>query len=306
LRSRKRFAEEEMNHEAWVIPYADLLTLLLAMFLALWATGRVDADKFRELANAFHNQIGTPQAKVVDPGITEGADSQNLLTIGGLGVLDGGWTSSITELLTRVQLEKAEGLLKAAQENASKGEAERKQMQGVESQLRDQVAALGLGDKVEFQTTERGLQMVLPIDAVLFESGSAQLRPEGVQLLASFAPALRQLGNTIEVEGHTDSQPILPGGRYSSNLGLSADRAATVAQYLVLDQGFASNRVRAAGEGDSHPIADNSTAEGRAKNRRVVITVLFSIPNSLATAPLGVAPTAPPTALSPEGTNHNG
>jgi len=310
LRSRKRHVEEEMNHEAWVIPYADLLTLLLAMFLALWATGRVDADKFRELANAFHSQIGTPQTKVVDPQINQGSPSQDLLTIGGLGVLDGGWTSSITKLVTEAQVVKAQDILKRAEDSAAKAAAEKQQLQGVEAQLRDKVTSLGFGDKVQFETTDRGLQMVLPIDAVLFESGSADLRPEGANLLAAFAPALRGLDNTVEVEGHTDSEPIAPGGRYKSNRGLSADRAATVADYLVLDQGFPSDRICAAGEGDSHPIADNSTPEGRAKNRRVVITVLFAA--SAATAPSTDSGAVPPVlnpgapASTTEGTNHNG
>ncbi|MCU1344989.1 MAG: OmpA/MotB domain protein, partial [Acidimicrobiia bacterium] len=255
-------------------------------------------------ANAFHSQIGTPAAKVVDPAIKQGADTQNLLTLGGLGVLDGGWTSSITKLVTAAQVEKAKEVVKATEAVAAKVEAEKAQLQAVETQLRSKVAGLGLGDKVEFTTTDRGLQMVLPIDAVLFESGSADLRPDGANLLATFAPTLRSLGKTIEVEGHTDSEPVGPGGRYKSNRGLSADRAATVADYLVLDQGFPSDLVRAAGLGDSHPIADNSTPAGRAKNRRVVITVLFApepLPGPAAAALLdGTAPpAAPPTAPSP-------
>ena len=135
MRSRKAQAEDHANPEAWVIPYADLLTLLLAMFLALWATGRVDADKFRQLANAFHSQIGTEKVKVVDPAINQGSDAQNLLSFGGLGVLDGGWTSSLTKMMAQVQLDRAKEIVDAKDAEAAAHQHEQQILQGIQKDV---------------------------------------------------------------------------------------------------------------------------------------------------------------------------
>lgn len=283
MRRKSAHVEEHINHEAWVIPYADLLTLLLAMFLALWATGRADAEKLRALATAFR-EVGAPVGRVVDPEINTGAPQQDVLTVGGLGVLEGGWTSSVTQLVSRAQYEKGQEALEelAAAEAAQSAETEG--LTDAAEALKAQVAQIGLGDKVEFTMTDRGLQVVLPIDQVLFVTGSADLTPEGTQLLAGFAPVLAELGNPIEVVGHTDSQPIVAGGRYESNLELSAARASRVGDYLIQELGFPADEVRASGVGDTRPIASNATEEGRAQNRRVEITVLF-------TTTTGVSPT---------------
>lgn len=298
MRRKAAHAEEHVNHEAWVIPYADLLTLLLAMFLALWATGRADAEKLRALASAFR-EVGAPVGRVVDPEINSGTPDQDILTIGGLGVLEGGWTSSVTEMVSRAQYEKGQEALEqlAASEAAQVAEAEG--LAAAADDLKAQVAQIGLGDKVEFSLTDRGLQVVLPIDQVLFATGSADLTPDGTALLATFAPVLADLGNPIEVVGHTDSQPIAAGGRYESNLELSAARASRVGDYLIQQLGFPADEVRASGVGDTRPIASNATEEGRAANRRVELTVLF-------TTSTGSGPTTTGTSPTTEGTTSDG
>lgn len=110
-------------------------------------------------------------------------------------------------------------------------------------------------------------------DAVLFETAGAELLPEGQDAIDELVPIFEATGARISIEGHTDNIPISTA-QFPSNWELSSARASSVLRYLA-DQGIAQNRMRAIGYGDIRPIASNETAEGRAQNRRVEITLHF-------------------------------
>jgi chemotaxis protein MotB len=140
------------------------------------------------------------------------------------------------------------------------------------------------------------------LDRVLFDSGEAILKPEGQAVLDQVAKVLSQYPNRqIEVVGHTDNVPIRynPNNPFKTNWELSAGRAIAAVKYLI-EKGVDSRRLGAVAYGEFHPIADNSTAEGRAKNRRIALVVM----------PEELAPTDIPISLtqtnSPEGTVTNG
>jgi chemotaxis protein MotB len=113
-------------------------------------------------------------------------------------------------------------------------------------------------------------------DQVLFETGKADLRPLGAEVLDAVAPVMVDLTNRISIEGHTDNVPI-SGARFASNWELSAQRATTVLRYTIEHHGIAAARLSAAGFADTQPLASNDTPEGRSKNRRVEIVILSSI-----------------------------
>ena len=139
----------------------------------------------------------------------------------------------------------------------------------LESQLRSDIAS----DKVSLSMEDRGL-VVTFLAEVLFDSGKADLKPEGMNMIKKVANVIRQEAahNEIGVEGHTDNVPIMHS-RWKSNWELSTARAISVVHYLVNDCGLSPNSLSATGYGEYRPIASNNTKEGRQANRRVEIVI---------------------------------
>jgi chemotaxis protein MotB len=108
---------------------------------------------------------------------------------------------------------------------------------------------------------------------VLFDSGSAYLRPESLPVLQQVVNSLNALPNSIQIEGHTDDRPLGAGGKFASNWELSAARAFAVLRFLEIN-GIPQQRLSAIGYGEFRPVADNKTAEGRTTNRRIEINIL--------------------------------
>lgn len=140
----------------------------------------------------------------------------------------------------------------------------------------------------------KGRLTVTIVDRVMFDSGEAVLKPDGaavMQKIASLLAAHPKL--KIHVIGHTDNVPIRSGARFLSNWELSTARALAAVHYLTERAGVDPRRVGAVGYGEFHPIADNSTADGRAKNRRIAITILpedFPVSDTPASAEPAPAP----------------
>ncbi|MBI5089111.1 MAG: flagellar motor protein MotB [Actinobacteria bacterium] len=256
--------EEHVNHEAWVIPYADMLTLLMALFLVLFAVGRTDIEKFKKLAESFRKEFGNGgSAEIISVGTGSTGDTP---IQGGTGVLD-----NVEVRPTESQIEEA---IEVAAETAAQVEVEH--LGDVRDGIQAQADAQGVGDKIAFRFEGRGLVLTILDDSVLFEAAQATLQPGGISILDLVMPALQELPNDIAIEGHTDSRPISTS-RYPSNWELSTARATSVLRYMLL-QGFDPNRISAAGYADTRPIADNATPEGQAANRRVEIVVVSDIP----------------------------
>jgi chemotaxis protein MotB len=267
--------EEHVNHEAWVIPYADLLTLLLAMFLALWATQKQDTAQAVALANAFRSERGE-QVIQGGTGVLETSGGDNAKSVIDLG-------------MDAARSVRAEQALKALEAQQLAQTVENSQMDSVEKQLRQEATNLGILDKLSFKREERGLVVTIVSDQVLFQSGEAALMPYGVDLLDVLTGPIVALRKPISIEGHTDNIPV--SGKFSSNWELSTARATNVLRYLVERHGFDQNLISASGYADTKPAGSNSTAEGRSSNRRVAIVVLSTVSKSL--------PSAPPTTAKP-------
>jgi chemotaxis protein MotB len=262
---------EEANHERWLLTYADMITLLMVLFIVLFAISVVDRKKFAALADGLSHNFG----------------ATNKVLPAGTGVLDGGRTSNNDQgQLTNnpaqplSPIDQAE-LSKQLQQQVAKQnllKQEQATLAGAQQQIEAALKAKGLQNSASFKLTSRGLVVSIVTDQVLFDTGKADLKPVGQEVLDAVAPAVRKLPNDISIEGHTDNVPIY-GGPFASNWELSAVRATTVLRYLVAAQGLDPSRMSATGYADTKPVVPNDTPAHQAQNRRVELVVLSSLLN---------------------------
>ncbi len=253
--------EEHVNHERWMVSYADMLTLLLALFIVMFAISKVDAAKFQTFAEGAAEAFG--QANVALQGKVGNLD-------GGDGILKDQAPNKNSTRPEDIGVLGQKALEKERQRQAEVA-AEVQKLKDVQAKIERDLARRGLKDSVVIQTDERGLVVNIVTDKVLFDSGKASLRKDGRTVLALIAPSIKGLPNRIVVEGHTDNVPI--SGTFRSNWELSQSRASEVLQELLVD-GVVKWRVNSAGYADTKPLASNDTDAGRQRNRRVAIVVL--------------------------------
>ncbi len=271
--------EEHVNHEAWVIPFADLLTLLMAMFIALFAMSTVDNDKFKELSIGFNEALGggkletgvfaAQEGRDLVPGTGEGASGRDGGSSEGLASNNDG--QSVIEKL----LQQREDLQAAMAQ-------ERESLEDVRERIQAAADAKGLGDQLAFDLRDDGLHVTIITDQVLFDSGRAEIQPSGVAVLNIVAAVLADVGNPILIGGHTDNVPISTT-QFPSNWELSGARASAVLRF-VAEHGLAGANLQATGYADTRPVASNDTAAGRAQNRRVEIVVQSRVVDALLNA----------------------
>ena len=231
------------GEERWLLPYADMITLLLGLFIVLFAMSTIDAKQFdnvkRSLSQTFNGAVLDGSGDVLD---------------GSSGALDPN-ASTAAPTPSAVQLNEA------ARQTAAR-------FQKQERQLTKLVKETGLGNDVKVTTSERGIKINLAGDA-LFESGSWEIRPSFRDKLIRIERQLAAFGHPIEIAGHTDGQPF-PGG----NRLLGWNRAEAVYQ-LFVEQGYAPERIETVSWGDDKPLTKpQNTREPNARNRRIEITVL--------------------------------
>ena len=238
-KNKKRQHEEE-NGEAWLLPYSDLMTLLLAVFIVLFAVSQIDKEKSQQMSEAFTDSMMTKtyaEAK---------ADSQETAP---------------------PSTPKAE-----SKPNTSDAESELEQMEALKAKLDAKLKSENLTSSVKTGIDSRGLVVSLN-NAIFFDPGSAQIKKENEKTLLDIAQIVNTMNNFIRIEGHTDNVPM-KSEMYPSNWDLSAARAANVVQLFINEAGVSPQKLVAVGYGEYRPVADNSTEEGRAKNRRIDIIVL--------------------------------
>ena len=287
--ARKRAHEEHANHEAWAIPYGDLVTLLLALFVVLYSMSSVNEGKYRVLSDSLNEAFGG-RPRSPSP-IQIGDNAQH------------GTVPSLISLLPKP----GAGAGKAGTQVAPVRPlmASYGQPRGGERDLRRMAAdvqkAMGsLIDRKLVAVRSNGLTLEIEIRAdILFPSGVAEVSTAAKPVLARVANVLRPFPNPVRIEGHTDNLPIATRA-FPSNWQLSSARAASVVA-LFMEDGLDPVRLSVAGFGEYQPKASNDTAEGRNQNRRVLIVVLGT-PDAAAsaqTAAAGPLPTpAPPEAAA--------
>jgi chemotaxis protein MotB len=260
--------EEHVNPEAWVIPYADMLTLLMALFLVLFAIGRVDTEKFKKLAESLHQSIDGGSAS--KPG--EVVELQPIATTEGGVLASGGIFTQMRQMTEQAAGKKA---LAEQRAYASEVTAETGELRALQQQLADAAKAGNFDQQVSFKLEAQGLVVAISTDKVLFQSASADLDDAGKVLLAKVAEQLKSLKFDIDIVGHTDNRSIHTG-RFPSNTYLSGARASVVLDWLEAC-GVDRNRMRAVGRGDADPVDTGNSDAARAKNRRVEIVIKSNV-----------------------------
>jgi chemotaxis protein MotB len=258
--ARKKKHEEHVNHEAWAIPYGDLVTLLFALFTVMYAMSSVNEGKFRVLSDAMIAAFnGAPKSmRPVNMGEPEPGKGGEKPLVG----------------ITPTALIKIKG-----QEDAAKpAPPERAEIPGslirMERQVQDAMRALIDAKLITVKRESMWLEIEINTD-ILFPSGSGAFSSSAEPVLDKLAEVLKPFPNPIRVEGHTDDRPIHTSA-FPSNWELSAARAASVVHQFT-KQGIDPLRLEIVGFGEFHPRQPNASAEGRNANRRVAVLVLEAV-----------------------------
>jgi chemotaxis protein MotB len=303
--ARKQHHEEHLNHEAWAIPYGDLLTLLLAFFVVMYAISSINEGKYRVMADALSSAFGgrprtiqpiqlgetqllgssfdRPSLQTPDsnsgPAAVQVIDTPRMLQV--LDMPSFGRHSRDNEVRTI-----AAAQVREAQRRADANQ----QLQVIGKRIQQALSKLVEQKLVTVRRGGHYLEVEIRSD-ILFASGVATPSPLAIDTVRRLAGVLGAEPNAVRVEGYTDNQPISTA-RFPSNWELSAARAASVVHELIAG-GVAPQRLAMVGYGEHQPVADNATAEGRNANRRVLLVILASpqgpdaitdIPNAVADA----------------------
>jgi chemotaxis protein MotB len=252
-------AAEHENDERWLLTYADMITLLMALFMVLFSISSVNISKFVTLQQSLHQ-----------------AFSGSILT-GGRAIMQAGSESTAhhepedADVQTIVPQVPAIGSPKgAAAKQFTNANREQQDFQRIKAMLDEYASAHGFAKDVRTKVGKDGLEVQVLTDNLLFDSGSAALQPAGMPLLTEIANLVNvDKTHPVQVSGYTDDVPI-HSTVYPTNWELSTARADTVVRYLI-SHDVKALRLSAAGYSYLHPADSNATATGRARNRRVEI-----------------------------------
>ena len=234
--ARRRRSEESINHERWLVSYADFITLLFAFFVVMYSISSVNEGKYKVLSDSMEGIFSQPER------------SMKPIPVG-------------DEALQGEATQEYEGVSSTQVDDP---------LLSIAKQVNEQFGEL-LGDgQLHVRANEMWLELELS-SSLLFPSGDAIPHQDAFAIIEKISAILAPFSNPIQVEGFTDDLPISTA-LYPTNWELSAARAASIVRMLVMD-GVQPNRLAAVGYGEFQPIADNSHAAGRARNRRVVLVI---------------------------------
>ena len=235
--ARRRREEEPINHDRWLVSYADFITLLFAFFVVMYSISSINEGKYKVLSDSMEGIFSQPE-RAIKP-----------IPVGD---------------------ERFKGQSDSDDGESGSGSVAQDPLASIAEQIRDQFDGL-LGDgKLHVRANEMWLELELS-SSLLFPSGDAIPHQDAFDIIEKISSILAPFENPIQVEGFTDNLPISTA-QYPTNWELSAARAASIVRMLVMD-GVQPERLAAVGYGEFQPIADNADAAGRARNRRVVLVI---------------------------------
>lgn len=273
--------EEHVNHERWLVSYADMLTLLFVLFVVLYSMSDVNMKKFAQLANGLSEGFGAQSAAFQGKqAVLEGSGNNTQIVQIDPGASKGDGKAGTSDMtakeITAVQNALVAQSRAKAQADAQAAAKEAEDMKKVENKITDALAKEKMVGSVKFTIDKRGLVVTVVTNEVVFAGNRAELKPGGEKILDAIAPTLAKLPNNIEVDGNTN-QLKAKTTLYPSGWELSAARASSTVRYLS-GHGIAKNRMSAVGFSDTKPLIDPADPRSIQMNRRVDIVVLTTLP----------------------------
>ncbi|WP_127783029.1 flagellar motor protein MotB [Rhodococcus sp. X156] len=282
-RSHEEHAED--GSERWMVTYADMVTLLLVLFIVLYAMGSVNTSKYEELKTSLAGAFSSGPT----PGLTDS----------GSGLVSGGQLSPplppapqniapAAPTLAPIDQAAQDAARAAAQATAQRAQpapagtsdAARRELEEflrIEEEINRSLAERGLAGSAEYTINERGLAVTIVTDSLVFPGNSAVLGVDGPRILDAVIPPLQRATNLIQVDGHTNQQNV-GTDPYPSGWELSSARASAVVRYLTSVGRISSGRLSAAGFSDQRPLVPASDPASVTRNRRVDIVVVSQLP----------------------------
>ena len=261
------------NHERWLLTYADMITLLVAFFIMLYAMSVMNVTKFHQLAVSVRSGFGG--VKPNSPSILLGnGDDSRMISLTPSPSPDAPDQEAIIP-----NLRKEAGPGGGSSPDTSQ-DKKNKKLSAEDIALAKMLAAIQaaivqnhLTGNIQVRSDERGIVITVLTDQFLFDKGQADLRPQFLWVLDVVAKQMQLVPNAVRVEGHTDDLPIHTA-RFPSNWELSTARATNVLRYFIEHDKISARRLSAAGYADTRPIMPNDNEPDRARNRRVDIVIL--------------------------------
>lgn len=246
--AKKKHREEHENLERWLVSYADFITLLFAFFTVLYALSMTDKSKYQKALESIQRSFQAAGGIFALKGVPFNPFPKN--------------PAPSTQNPTGPS-----GSVADPTSNAAKLDSVREKIQGIFQKT----TGLNLETKdLEVIKSDQGYKIRLG-EIALFKQGSDKIKREAIPFLYEVGQRVAKLGANIQIEGHTD---VEPDSGFNSNWELSLSRAYHIAQFLVEGTDFPKDKISLAGLGDTNPVADNKTQDGRAKNRRIEISVI--------------------------------
>ncbi|AAK78286.1 chemotaxis protein MotB [Clostridium acetobutylicum] len=243
---KRKKHEEPENSERWLLTYSDLITLLMAFFIVMYASSTVSKEKFAQIAQSLKVGFNGASGKTV---------------IGNQDAVDIKSTSSyVTQ--------------EASKQSASAEKAEENKLKDVKKKIDQYVNQNGMQGSVSTNLQEKGL-VVSIVDTLMFDTGRAEVKPDFQKKLVEIGEILKTIDNYIRIEGHTDNTPI-SNSQYASNIELGSARSNNVEHLFIDVSKIPVTQMYTVSYADTRPVADNNSEAGKARNRRVDIVILNS------------------------------
>ena len=268
-RQRRQIEEEHENHERWLITYADMITLLMVLFIVMFAISQVDQKRFEMLKEgmaAGFGQSSSPfqgsQAVMPEPGTQPMAPVQPMS-------LEGPRPANAEQLSRSVTTQDE------SRERYTQASAEVERLDALRRRIERALRRHGLSNDVRMKIDSRGLTISLVSRHIVFAPNMADLTRRGTRVLDVLAPVLRDVPDQLDIDGHTNQVKVKPK-YYDTDWDLSAARAVTVLRYLNERKGIAGSRLSAVAFGHEKPLIDPSHPSSQMLNKRVDVVVVSS------------------------------
>lgn len=274
-KGKKEIPEEHENHERWMVTYADMVTLLMVLFIVMFAMSQVDQAKYNALRSGLAVGFGGQTNSFMEGGETvleqSGSNlTPELVTAQSLKQLSQEEQSRINAAVSKHDRDKLQAQYAAAAAEVSR-------LQALARRVKAALAKEGLGKDVLTSIDDRGLVVSLVSQHVVFYANLATLSPRGARVVDVLAPVLRQIPDPLRIDGHTNQVPVRPK-YYATDWDLSAARSITVLRRLNENGRVPMDRLSASAFGNTKPLWNPKTKGSQQVNKRVDIVVLSGIP----------------------------